>query len=83
MRNPYGFAWDGEGSLFTFSNGPDYSAPEEMDLVQPGRHYGFPYQFADWPVKPQFPYPHTPPPPEGVDLRAAGDESRPGGRRDA
>lgn len=66
MRNPYGFAWDGEGSLFTFSNGPDYSAPEEMDLVQPGRHYGFPHQFSDWPVKPRFPYPHTPPPPEGV-----------------
>ena len=66
MRNPYGFAWDGEGSLFTFSNGPDYSAPEEMDLVQPGRHYGFPYQFSDWEVRPRFPYAHTPPPPAGV-----------------
>ncbi len=66
IRNPYGFAWDGEGSLFTFANGPDYSAPEEMDLVGRGRHYGFPYQFSDWPVKPGFPYPHTPPPPEGL-----------------
>ncbi len=66
LRNPYGFAWDGEGSLFTFSNGPDYSAPEEMDLILPGRHYGFPYQFAQWPVQPRFPYAHTPPPPEGV-----------------
>jgi len=66
IRNPYGFAWDGEGRLFTFANGPDYSAPEEMDLVQEGRHYGFPYQFSNWPVKPQFPYPHTPPPPNGV-----------------
>ena len=66
IRNPYGFAWDGEGSLFTFANGPDYSAPEEMDWIRPGRHYGFPYQFSDWPVKPQFPYAHTPPPPDGV-----------------
>ena len=66
IRNPYGFAWDGEGSLFTFANGPDYSAPEEMDWIRPGRHYGFPYQFSDWPVQPHFPYAHTPPPPEGV-----------------
>jgi len=66
IRNPYGFAWDGEGNLFTFANGPDYSAPEEMDLVQQGRHYGFPFQFSNWPVKPGFPYPHTPPPPPGV-----------------
>ncbi len=66
IRNPYGFAWDGEESLFTFANGPDYSAPEEMDWIRPGRHYGFPFQFSDWPAKPQFPYAHTPPPPEGV-----------------
>ena len=66
IRNPYGFAWDGDGGLFTFANGPDYSAPEEMDFIRQGRHYGFPYQFSDWPVKPGFPYPHTPPPPEGV-----------------
>ena len=66
IRNPYGFAWDGDGGLFTFANGPDYSAPEEMDFIRQGRHYGFPYQFSNWPVKPQFPYPHTPPPPEGA-----------------
>jgi glucose/arabinose dehydrogenase len=39
-----------------------------MDFIQPGKHYGFPYQFADWPVKPGFPYPHTPPPPPGVEF---------------
>lgn len=66
IRNAYGFAWDSEGDLFTFSNGPDYSAPEEMDLIKQGRHYGFPFQFADWPIKPGFPYPHTPPPPPGL-----------------
>ena len=68
IRNAYGFAWDDAGDLFTFSNGPDYSAPEEMDFIQQGRHYGFPYQFADWPVKPGFPYPYTPPPPPGVEF---------------
>jgi glucose/arabinose dehydrogenase len=66
IRNAWSFAWDGEGRLFSVSNGPDANAPEEMDLVEPGKHYGFPYQFADWPVKPGFPYPHTPPPPEGL-----------------
>ena len=66
LRNPYGFAWDGQGHLFTFSNGPDYSSPEEVDFIEPGKHYGFPYQFADLPVRPHFPYPHTPSPPEGL-----------------
>jgi glucose/arabinose dehydrogenase len=66
IRNAWSFAWDGEGHLFSVSNGPDANAPEEMDLVEPGKHYGFPYQFADWPVKPGFPYPHTPPPPKGL-----------------
>jgi glucose/arabinose dehydrogenase len=66
IRNAWGFAWDGEGRLFSASNGPDANAPEEMDLVEPGKHYGFPYQFADWEVKPGFPYPHTPAPPEGL-----------------
>jgi hypothetical protein len=66
IRNAYGFAWDDRGRLFTFSNGPDYSAPEEMDFVQQGGHYGFPYQFADWAVKPGFPYSYTPPPPANL-----------------
>jgi len=68
IRNAYGFAWDDRGHLFTFANGPDYSAPEEVDFIRKGRHYGFPYQFANWPVKPHFPYPHTPPPPPGLEF---------------
>ncbi len=68
IRNAYGFAWDDAGDLFTFANGPDYNAPEEMDFVQQGKHYGFPFQFADWPVKPGFPYSYTPPPPPGVEF---------------
>lgn len=66
IRNAYGFAWDGAGNLFTFANGPDASAPEEMDFIQPGRHYGFPYQFSDWPAQAGSPYPHTPAAPPGL-----------------
>ncbi len=67
IRNPYGFAWDSAGNLFTVANGPDANAPEEMDYIIPGRHYGFPYQFSDWPLLPK-PYPHTPDAPAGVEF---------------
>ncbi|MDQ3622529.1 MAG: PQQ-dependent sugar dehydrogenase [Verrucomicrobiota bacterium] len=66
IRNAYGFAWDSRGQLFTFSNGPDYDAGEEMDAIERGRHYGFPYQYENWEAKPGFPYPHTPAPPDGA-----------------
>ncbi len=65
IRNAYGFAWDGAGYLFTVANGPDVNAPEEMDFIQPGHHYGFPFQFSDWPLTPK-PYPHTPDAPPGI-----------------
>jgi glucose/arabinose dehydrogenase len=68
LRNTYGFAWDGAGRLWSVDNGPDASAPEEMNLLEPGRHYGFPYQFSDWPVEPLKPYAHTPPAPPGVEF---------------
>lgn len=63
LRNAYAFAWDDQRRLFTVSNGPDADAPEEMDFIEPGRHYGFPYQFADWKKKA---YPHTPDAPPGL-----------------
>lgn len=66
LRNPYGFTWDPQGRLFSVTNGPDANAPEEMDHIEQGKHYGFPYQFADWPVAPAKPYPHTPVPPPGL-----------------
>ena len=67
LRNPYGFAWDDHGRLFTMSNGPDADAPEEMDIIEgTGHHHGFPYQFSNWPLTPK-PYPHTPDPPAGLD----------------
>ena len=70
IRNAYSFNWDGNGNLFTVSNGPDAHAAEEMDVVTPPKpgeapeHHGFPYQFADAPASKRW-YPHTPPAPDG------------------
>ncbi len=65
LRNAYGFAWDPTGNLFSVTNGPDINAPEEMDSIERGKHYGFPFQFSNWPLEPH-PYPHTPVPPTGM-----------------
>lgn len=63
LRNNYGFAWDDAGHLLSAENGPDADAPEELNLIEQGKHYGFPYQFSDWTTKP---YPHTPDVPAGL-----------------
>lgn len=62
LRNPYGFCWNRRGELIVTDNGPDADAPEELNLVERGRHYGFPYRYADWTEKP---YSFTPDPPPG------------------
>ncbi|MBN8246326.1 MAG: c-type cytochrome [Verrucomicrobia bacterium] len=75
IRNAYSLGWDGAGTLFTVSNGPDAHAGEEMDvLVPPGpgsggavRHHGFPHQLGLAPAATRW-YPHTPPAPAGVDF---------------
>ena len=67
LRNAYGFAWDDVGRLFTVSNGPDSDAPEEMNLIKPGNHYGFPYQYSDWSVARRL-YAHTPAAPAGMEF---------------
>jgi glucose/arabinose dehydrogenase/mono/diheme cytochrome c family protein len=63
LRNAFGFAWDQEGRLVASDNGPNADAPEELNVIREGRHYGFPFQFADWTNKP---YAHTPDAPEGL-----------------
>ncbi|MEO5961009.1 MAG: c-type cytochrome, partial [Opitutaceae bacterium] len=63
IRNAWTFAWNDRGELFSATNGPDANMPEEFDFVEEGKHYGFPYQYADTEVKP---YPHTPPLPPGL-----------------
>ncbi|RYD31168.1 MAG: copper oxidase, partial [Verrucomicrobiaceae bacterium] len=57
LRNPYGFCWTPEGELFATDNGPDADAPEELNVIVRGAHYGFPYQFSDWTQKA---YPYSP-----------------------
>ena len=47
FRNPYGFCWDEKGRLFASENGPDKDIVTELNLVEQGKHYGFPYQFSD------------------------------------
>ncbi|MBI1840265.1 MAG: PQQ-dependent sugar dehydrogenase [Verrucomicrobia bacterium] len=57
IRNGYGLCFNDKGELFESENGPDAHAPEELNLIEKGRHYGFPYQFSDWTKKA---YAHTP-----------------------
>jgi glucose/arabinose dehydrogenase len=63
LRNAYGFCWNPKGEMFATDNGPDADPPEELNRIERGGHYGFPYQFSDWPRKP---YPYTPDSPPGV-----------------
>jgi hypothetical protein len=62
VRNAYGFCWNDRGEMFATENGPDADAPEELNLIERGKHYGFPYTFADWTKKA---YPETPDAPPG------------------
>ena len=83
LRNTYGFCWNDRGEMFATDNGPDADAPEELNLVEQGRHYGFPYQFSDWTNRP---YAYTPDAPPGIQFTrpiqnrgpaAGGSEGRP------
>ena len=48
VRNAYAFCWNDRGEMFATENGPDADAPEELNQIEQGRHYGFPYTFANW-----------------------------------
>jgi len=63
LRNTYHFTWDHAGHLLGVENGTDADTPEELNLIEPGMHYGFPFEFGDWTKKP---YPHTPDAPQGL-----------------
>jgi glucose/arabinose dehydrogenase len=65
LRNAYGFAWNEQGEMFATDNGPDADAPEELNQIKAGAHYGFPYHFSNWAKKP---YPYTPDPPAGLEF---------------
>ena len=65
LRNAYGFCWDDRGRMRATDNGPSEAAPEELNFVERGRHYGFPYTFANLAKSP---YPDTPPAPQGLEM---------------
>jgi hypothetical protein len=46
-RNAYDLAFAPDGRLFAVDNGPDADYPDELNWVQEGRHYGFPWRFGD------------------------------------
>ncbi len=65
IRNAYGFCWNDKGEMIATENGPDADAPEELNLIERGKHYGFPYQFSNWTNKA---YAHTPDAPPGLEF---------------
>jgi glucose/arabinose dehydrogenase/mono/diheme cytochrome c family protein len=65
IRNAYGLCWDDQGRLFATENGPDANAPEELNRIEKGKHYGFPHTFADWTRKA---YPYSPEAPRGAEF---------------
>ena len=65
LRNPFGFCWNDRGEMFATENGPDADEPEELNVIERGKHYGFPFQFGDSTDKP---YGHTPNAPAGLEI---------------
>ena len=63
LRNPFGFCWNASSEMFATDNGPDADMPEELNRIERGRHYGFPFQFGSSTNKP---YSYTPDAPAGV-----------------
>jgi hypothetical protein len=60
LRNAFGFCFDDRGRMFVTENGPNADPPEEVNLVEAGKHYGFPFQFSDWDHKAYADQPATP-----------------------
>ena len=58
-RNPFGFDWDDRGRLIDAEHGPMADHPEELNLIERGKHYGFPYVFGNGeaPAYPDSPHP--------------------------
>jgi hypothetical protein len=46
-RNAYDLAFGPNGDLFGIDNGPDADYPDELNWLQEGHHYGFPWRFGD------------------------------------
>jgi hypothetical protein len=61
LRNPFGFCWDDHGQMFATENGPNADPPEELNRIEQGKDYGFPYRFSNWPGKVYDDEPDPPP----------------------
>ncbi|MDX6214178.1 MAG: hypothetical protein QOF82_3265 [Frankiales bacterium] len=47
FRNAYSLAFSPNGQLFGTDNGPDADFPDELNLIQQGKNYGFPWRFGN------------------------------------
>ncbi len=47
VRNTFDLAFNAEGDLFGAENGPDIDLPDEVNFLEQGKHYGFPWRFGD------------------------------------
>lgn len=54
-RDTFDMAFDADGRLFGGENGPDRDTPEELNLLRPGGHYGFPWNIGGSSNPQQFP----------------------------
>jgi hypothetical protein len=75
-RNPFGFDWDDKGRLIDAEHGPMADHPEELNYLQQGKHYGFPYVFGNN-EKPD--YPDAPAAPAGLQFEPPIRNVGPGG----
>ena len=55
LRNAFDLAFDANGELFAIDNGPDADFPDELNWIQQGNHYGFPWRFGNEDNPQQFP----------------------------
>jgi glucose/arabinose dehydrogenase len=44
-RNAFDMAFNAAGDLISCENGPDMDLPDEINFLQQGKHYGFPFRF--------------------------------------
>jgi glucose/arabinose dehydrogenase len=54
-RNTFDLAFNDAGDLFGAENGPDMDLPDEINFIEMGKHYGFPFRMGavDNPVRDQ------------------------------
>jgi hypothetical protein len=75
-RNPFGFDWDDHGRLIDVEHGPMADHPEEINHIEQGKHYGFPYVFGNGELPD---YPDRVHPPSGLKFKPPIQNLGPGG----